>query len=243
MVPLYSRIESIIKNKILTGQLEPGSKLPTEAELITRFGVSRITIRQALSRLETEGFIIRQRSKGTFVSDDIPTTKQIIFSGGVRDIISDSKRYETKPFGIQTMKVGETRAAKRVKDFFNLTKNDEINRIQRLRLLKGMPIYFLENYMPFDIAKHLSVKELSEEPLLELLKKKIGIKIERGEMYIEAIPVGPQIAKILKCQIYDPVVLIQIYYWFPSMKPFQHVDIFIRSDCFKYKIELYAKDF
>lgn len=74
-------------------------------------------------------------------------------------------------FGIQTIRIIETRAAKRVKDFFNLTKNDQISRIQRLRPIKGMPIYFLENYMPFDIAKHLSVKEQSEGPLLELLKK------------------------------------------------------------------------
>lgn len=62
-------------------------------------------------------------------------------------------------------------------------------------------------------------------------------------MYIEAIPAEPEIAKILKCQIYDPVALIQIYYWFPTMEPFEHVIIFIRSDCFKYKIELYAKVF
>jgi len=51
VIPLYSRVESVIRNKILNGQLESGKKLPSEQELAAQFGISKITIRTALSHL------------------------------------------------------------------------------------------------------------------------------------------------------------------------------------------------
>jgi len=76
-IPLYVRIESLIRNRILNGQLEPGEKLPTEGDLINQFGVSQITIRKALSNLEQEGLIVRNRAKGTFVSEEIALKKNL----------------------------------------------------------------------------------------------------------------------------------------------------------------------
>ena len=76
LIPLYSRVSSIIQNKILSGQYEPRDKLPTEDELVEYFGVSKITVRNALALLEADGLIFRTRGKGTFVAPVIPETKQ-----------------------------------------------------------------------------------------------------------------------------------------------------------------------
>ncbi len=71
MIPLYFRIESLLRNKILSGQLEPNQKISTEEELMKEFAVSRATIGSALSHLESEGLIVKLRSKGTFVANKI----------------------------------------------------------------------------------------------------------------------------------------------------------------------------
>ncbi|HEY3290413.1 MAG TPA: GntR family transcriptional regulator [Anaerolineae bacterium] len=64
---LYAQVEALIREEIVRENLQPGARLPTEAELCKRFNVSRSTIRQSLNRLEIDGLITRTRGKGTFV--------------------------------------------------------------------------------------------------------------------------------------------------------------------------------
>lgn len=242
-IPLYVRIESLIRNKILTGQLEPGEKLPTEEELITQFGVSRITIRNALSQLERDGLIERSRAKGTFVAHNFPINEKFIITNEIHDIVHHGEKYEVDALGIETVRVAETRASREIRALFNFTNSDLISVVRRVRMFHGIPMYFLENYIPPEIAKYLTVEELSQIPLLRILKKKIGLSIGRGEMYIEAIPADPDLSEILRIQIFEPLILRQIYYWFPSGEPFEIVNSFMRPDFFRYKVEITATDF
>lgn len=69
-VPLYAKIRAYIKNKIDSGQLRPGDKVPTEAELMEHFQVSRVTITTSLKQLVEDGLIYRIAGKGTFVKGD-----------------------------------------------------------------------------------------------------------------------------------------------------------------------------
>lgn len=242
-LPLYSHVEYLIRNKILRGQLEPGEKLPTEKQLAKQLGVSIITIRTALSRLNDEDLVIRNRPKGTFVSDNLPLQKQFIFTGGIYDIVTDAMRYEVKAIGIDAMKVGETRNSKEIQGFLNLRNEDSIGVVRRVRLLKGTPILFIENFIPTDFSKHLTLKDLSIKPLLKVLKEKIGLTIARGEMFIEAVPADADVADILQIDLFAPLILIQAYYWLTSGQPFEVVNLFMRSEYFKYKVELDAKGF
>jgi GntR family transcriptional regulator len=223
--------------------LEPGEKLPREEDLITQFGVSRITIRNALSNLERDGLIERTRAKGTFVAENLPINEKFIITNEVYNILRDADRYEVDTLGIETVKVAETRNPREIRTLFNLTNSDWVSVVQRVRLFKGNPMYFLENHMPPEIAKHLTVEELSHKPLLAILREKIGLSIGRGEMYIEAIPADPDLAEILGTQIYEPLILRQIYYWFHSGEPFEIVNSFMRPGFFRYKVDITVTDF
>ncbi|HEX3051380.1 MAG TPA: GntR family transcriptional regulator [Aggregatilineaceae bacterium] len=66
-VPLYLQITEILKQKIVQGGIAPDKNLPAEPELCEHFGVARGTIRQALSKLESEGYVRREQGRGTFV--------------------------------------------------------------------------------------------------------------------------------------------------------------------------------
>ena len=66
-VPLYIQLEQIITSKILRGEFSPGDKIPTEKELCEIYKVSIITVRQAISNLVKDGFIVKKQGKGTFI--------------------------------------------------------------------------------------------------------------------------------------------------------------------------------
>ena len=70
VIPLYKQIVRALSDSIANGTYRPGDKLPTEAELIEQFGVSRITGRSAIKEMEDAGLVERARGKGTFVSSD-----------------------------------------------------------------------------------------------------------------------------------------------------------------------------
>ncbi len=242
-VPLYSRVGSLIRNKILSGRLEPGEKLPSEDELTRLFGVSRITIRNALSHLQNEGLIVRNHGRGTFVSENIPVKKQFIFTGGIHDIVLDVQKYKVKCLGLEDIVVSEARHARDVAKFLSLSMKDPIIRVSRVRLLKSTPLYFLENFMPQHYREHLSENDLAAKPLLKILKEKIGLTIGRGEMFIEAVPADPDVAEILDAQIFEPLIFFTVHYWLASGEPMEVVNCFMRPDYFKYKVEIDAKGF
>ena len=68
-IPLYYQLYTILLNRIKMGELQPGDMLPTEVSLVEEYNVSRATVRQAILDLARNGYVVREKSKGTFVKD------------------------------------------------------------------------------------------------------------------------------------------------------------------------------
>src|SRR6266496_5274589 len=68
-IPLYHQLSQLLRTAIEQGTYHPGDRLPSEPELIREYGVSRITVRQALDELEAEGRVVRRHGKGTYVAE------------------------------------------------------------------------------------------------------------------------------------------------------------------------------
>ncbi len=236
-LPFYLRIESLIRQKILSGQLEPGEKLPPEKDLAIYFDVSRITVRAALANLQSENLLIRKRGKGTFVASKVTQTKQVIVSGDIQVLVRQIEQYRVKPHGMEEMKIQETRVARDLAEFFQRDKGETVSVIRRTRMLGKNPACFLENYLLPDVAGHLSMEELSREGLQKLVAKKSGLKTGRGESYLESVPADPDVAAALNTGVFGPLFRASARIWFSSGEPFQFVDIFMRPDYFKYRID------
>ncbi|MBI2454893.1 MAG: GntR family transcriptional regulator, partial [candidate division NC10 bacterium] len=76
-IPLYYRLENILRSKIEGGEVLPNHKLPTEQELSREYKISRATVRQALAALVSEGLLYRKQGKGTFVTEKAAQTKSV----------------------------------------------------------------------------------------------------------------------------------------------------------------------
>src|SRR5260221_8739566 len=67
-VPLYVQLKNVIERQVASGEMAPGATLESEASLCRLYGVSRITVRQALRGLEMDGLIRREPGRGTFIA-------------------------------------------------------------------------------------------------------------------------------------------------------------------------------
>ena len=128
--------------------------------------------------MEAEGLITRTRGKGTFAADDIPETRQSI-PASLSDMVRSLSDSNTKPLEIKTIKVGESRIPRAISLFFTMKNKDQISRIRRL-VTQNKVLYFHKNYMPVDIAKHLTQKEPAEKIHPENFKAENRIESHQG---------------------------------------------------------------
>ncbi len=75
-VPFYRQVVDQISALVRSGQLAPGTRMPSVRELAAQLMVSLITVRRAYADLETAGLVIRRQGQGTFVADDVGRTSQ-----------------------------------------------------------------------------------------------------------------------------------------------------------------------
>jgi GntR family transcriptional regulator len=171
-IPLYRSLAAIIENKIISGQYDPGSRLPTEDEWTRLFNVSKITVRTALMHLELEQLIIRKWGKGTFVAENIPRKKQYIQTN-LNEMSRALAQSVTQLVGLETIRIQSCRNPKDIRSFFGVSNQDTIGRIRRIVTMEGVP-YFYENFMTVELAGHITRTELAKKKSVQkILRKKI----------------------------------------------------------------------
>ena len=231
-IPLYYKIIKYFHEQIQNGKLKAGDRLPTESELIKMFGVSRITVRLAMERLKFSGFVVRQRAKGTFVSDHVKPTRTILLSGHIKSIVEEAKKYDIKILDKTTIPAPE-----KAVQYFKISAKDSVCRIRRIRIKDEIPFSYVVNYLPVEIGNKITIKELEKLPLLEILRDKFGIVGLSGEETIEAKNAF-EISEFLKIDPIDPVLFMEIVYTNVSGEVIQLVEHYYRGDYYKYMVKL-----
>lgn len=123
--PLWAQLFDILLERIISKEYNPGGKMPTDLEIMQEFDVSRMTVRQAMNRLINEGYIERQRGKGTIVlekENKVETILKSSFNGVMEKNDIKNRR---------VLKVGFVRATKDVSEFFNINIGDIVLRLVR----------------------------------------------------------------------------------------------------------------
>lgn len=148
---LYSRVESVLASEINDGALKVGAQLPTEDTLITRFEVSRITVRRAIQNLVSRGLVEIRRGKGTFVAAPRITQELTELSGFVEDMHAVGRKPTARVLGRDTVTADATVARQ-----LALTKGERVVRIRRVRLADGVPSPSMTPTSPWRSARKSS---------------------------------------------------------------------------------------
>ncbi|MFP4037470.1 MAG: GntR family transcriptional regulator [Desulfobacteraceae bacterium] len=232
-IPLYYQIGTVLKERILSGELQAGAPLPGEEALSREYGVSRITVRRALAILETEGLIIRQRGRGTFVAERSARVRPTRFSGTIEELIAQATSAKVKILDYRTVEPPEDVAEK-----LNLPEGEKVVRIDKVRLIDGLPFSVVVNFLPRDTGEKISPEDLNEKPLLVVLEEKLGIEADEAVQSVEATIASAEVASLLDIRVGAPLLKVERTVFDVESKPVEHVSVLYRADKYFYTVRL-----
>jgi GntR family transcriptional regulator len=228
-VPLYIQIEQDLRHLIDSGELAPLDRVPSEAELSKRFGVSRMTSRKGLDRLVAEGVLFRQPGKGTFVSAakiDHDPASQYSFSMAMSAL---GLTVRTK-----VLVAGMVNGAEHVTGALGLPTRARVIFVRRLRLVDGSPSAIHDVYLPTRLQDILA--ENLESSLTELLARRDGVGAV-GRDSIDALAAAGEFARLLAIPVGAPLLRKQGTVFSQSFEPLRYSEAYYRADRFKFVTE------
>lgn len=193
-IPVYYQLKEDIQSKISQGFWVVGQCIASERELSESYGVSRMTVRQALGELVQEGILIREKGKGTFVCE--PKVKQediMSFS----DIVQKAGReLKTKVLEFEVIDIPEE-----LSDTFNY---DKLYRINRLRIVDNEPVASEIVYIPCEYCGYVNKSDL-EGSLYNLLEEK-GYIVENCESSLVAVIMDKDLKELFEVEEQVPLL-------------------------------------
>ncbi len=203
-IPLYHQLKQIVRSEIDRGVYKPGDRLPSEPEWIQLYGVSRITVRQALTELENEGVVVRRHGKGTYVAEQHIEQELVRLT----DFVEDMHLAGLAPSSQVLAFVHET-ASQFVAESLGLPRGEEVIRIDRLRLANNLPIAYDMTWLPLRFGMLLSPEMLIRETIYSILESRYSIPVEAGTFHITAATATTEQARYLDIASGASLLLIQ----------------------------------
>ena len=234
--PRYHRVYVTVRAWVQDGSYPPGAQLPTEPELGRIFGVSRITIRKAISALEEEGWLQRKQGRGTFARSPGVGRAVAIDLGAVTEAVSDlaARTLVTRFSAAEVDPDQETLAA------LQLLPGERVRRATHVRELDGAPLGLITTFVPLDIAARLGSANERDQPMFMLLQE-AGVPIKSAEQFLGATLAGLEAAEALAVEVGAPLLRLVRVVMETSGRPVERVVALYRADRYQYHLHLEAQ--
>jgi len=230
--PLHTQIREIIRRRVLDGSYAPHSQMPSESQMMQAFGVSRITIRQALGDLQKEGLIFKVAGKGSFVAK--PKAFQNLSTlQGFGEAMTPSG-YETFS---QVLSLRQVRASETVARRLNLKPREPVFEIQRLRYLNREPISVDVSYFPLALGARVAKEDLATRDIFVILENDLGQRLTHADVQIEAISADESLARQLRIAEASPLLRIERL-THAGDTPIDFEYLYYRGDAFQYRLRI-----
>ncbi|MGH2785566.1 MAG: GntR family transcriptional regulator [Actinomycetota bacterium] len=184
---LYRLLADRLRDEIFGGNWTTGEQIPTEGELVREYGVSRATVRQALSVLEHEGFIITKHGAGRFIarpSDVVSAGLEQLSSISVTIAAQGRKpgvRFLSKKFREGTAEEAEA---------LGLKPGDEVFEVEREFTADGQLVVYSQDVLPTKLLPAGFKPDHLKGPIFEFLEKKCGVSVKTAYARLHAVREG-----------------------------------------------------
>ena len=203
-IPQYRRLYEILRKHIEEGIYREGDLLPSENELCATYGMTRPTVRHALDELVKDGFIKKQKGKGSIVHS-LPKGIGILSVGGTTSALGNldlETRILVKP------------EIRRWEDDFFFPLPDSIREsgciyMERLRLIEGKPLFYDITYLPNINLPRFTSRSFENRSLFDTLRSYYQTEVTGGEQRLWAIKATPEIARYLEIKPGEPVLHLE----------------------------------
>ncbi|NLB71878.1 MAG: GntR family transcriptional regulator [Chloroflexi bacterium] len=236
-LPQYVRIRESLRERIDQGEFRRGEKLPSEEELSTFYGVSRMTLRQSMSDLVDEGLLYRKHGIGTFVAlqhfaRDHSHLQNFFETSRLNGLSVDEKILEMDviPARFQVAKA------------LGLDEGEQVIHLKTLRIVEGNPVTIHEAYFShekFSNFTESNVDTLSKDLLAYY--QSCGFKVRRGVQRIDARSAEPEVAQLLEIDECAPVRYKERTLYTEEGIPVEFLNCYNRGDLYSVTFNLSAE--
>lgn len=227
--PLYHQLETNLRERILAGEWTPGEQIPTEEQLGEMYGVSRITIRQAVRNLVDTGYLERGQGRGTFVREPVLVAGE----RGLRSFSEEMRALDLEP-GAHMLEVGTVPAGGGVAEHLGLEGGDLVHRVRRLRTGDGKPIGLQSAHLPAGRFPGLDDRLAAGTSLYQLLRTGYGVVPDHARETFSVVRIPEEDAPLLGVEPGEPAFHVERVAYDAS-GPFEYTVSIMRGD--RYRIQ------
>jgi GntR family transcriptional regulator len=231
-IPMYHQVKTLLLERIERGDWLPGHSIPTEVELMSQYGVSRTTVREAVTALVQEGFLTKQQGRGTFVCEPRHRERLGRLTGFAEEMIEHGYIPSAKLLSISNELEGE-------KEFLRLELPEDVHwvRFERLRLASGSPIALERSYWPEDIAQVLKQEDLETVAYYAALERN-GIFLRYAEEDISTMNADETDAALLGVKLGTALMVMERSSYDANDRLIEYTCTRYRGDRYKYHVRL-----
>ncbi len=233
VLPIYLQIEEELAERIEAGELAPGERLPTERFLAESLGVSRMTVRAALARLEQRGLITRHQGSGTFVAE--PKVRQD--TSHLRSFFEASLGQGLVPAS-RVIERAEILATRHLSQELELRIGEPVYKVVRVRSVAGVPVVLETSFFPARIVPGLLELDLEGSSIYRLMDQHYGARPVRARQALEPIAAGTLEAELLGVAVGSPLMLVERTAWDGLGRAVEHARDLYRGDRSRFVGEL-----
>jgi GntR family transcriptional regulator len=179
----------LLKERIVSGMLAAGERLPGEPQLANAHGMSRVTVRRALDGLARDGLIRRHAGSGTYVRGE---TVAKPLTGDLTNMLAHLAAMGRET-DVKLLSFGYAVPPPAVAVVLGLPEGEEAQHAVRIRMMSGAPFSHLTTHVPARIGRLFSEQDLAATPMLTLLEQ-AGVIADTAEQTISATLAAPDAA-------------------------------------------------
>jgi GntR family transcriptional regulator len=232
-VPLYLQLKNVIESEIRDGKYGPEDRLPSERILCERFGVSRMTARQALKELERSGLVFSRVGKGTFVSEPKIDQQLRNLTGFSQEISTRGARPSSKVLSAQVVP-----ASAHMAGILKVMQGAEIVELSRLRLSNELPLCIEVAHIPHYLCPNILKNDFSRESLYRVFETQYGQHLVRAEQIMEAGLANTRELDLLQMIPPASVLRIERFTYNQQDIVLEYVTSAYRGDLYKFHLTL-----
>ena len=234
-LPLWYQVSQSLRASILGRSPQDPLRLPTEEQLAGHYGVSVLTMRQALKELEDEGLITRHRRRGTFIEPDARRGAPVRLLGSVDAIVAQQSGMTT-----ELLEHGPAPVPAEIAEYFpDLSEAAAYHRL-RSDEKTGEPTNHARNWVRPELAARIDPADLLRWPMTKVLRDVVGADISRITDTVEARLADPETARLLQVPLLSPILHYTGITYDTDGRPLDVAVINYRGDRFSFTVTLDA---